>query len=57
MRAWYLSETGVGNKKQLSTKEILEVMDKQFGTCKNNMWVGVKMQKYADLANDDPNTA
>ena len=57
MRLWYVSESGGGNKKQLPTKDILEVMDKHFGTCKNNMWFGAKLQKYDDLPDDDPNTA
>ena len=62
MRLWYVNESGGGgggggNKKQLSTKDILEVMDKHFGTCKNNMWFGVKLRKYEDLPDDEPNTA
>lgn len=60
MRQWHVNECGGGGggtKKQLPTKDILEVMDKYFGQCKNNMWFGIKMKKYEDLADDDPNTA
>ena len=55
MKSWLAVESG-GSKKQPSTKDMQEVMEKHYGPCKNNMWTGVKIQKYATLTDDDPNT-
>jgi P4 family phage/plasmid primase-like protien len=54
MKSWLAVESG-GSKKQPSAREMHDVMEKHYGPCKNNMWTGVKMQKYATLTDDDPN--
>ena len=54
MKSWLASESG-GSKKQPSAREMQDVMEKHYGPCKNNMWTGVKMLKYATLTDDDPN--
>ena len=54
IKTWYGLESG-GSKKQPSSKEMQDVMEKHFGLCKNSMWTGVILQKYANLPDDDPN--
>jgi P4 family phage/plasmid primase-like protien len=54
MKSWLAVESG-GSKKQPATKDMQEAMEKRYGPCKNNMWTGVKMQKYATLTDDNPN--
>ena len=54
IKSWLALESG-GSKKQPSAREMQEVMEKHYGPCKNNMWTGVKMLKYATLTDDDPN--
>ena len=56
IKSWLSLESG-GNKKHPSTKEMMDVMERHFGPCKNNVWTGVRMDKYNNLPDDDPNTA
>ena len=56
MTNWYSSETG-GTRKQFPTKEVLELMEKNYGLCKNNRWTCIKLKKYDEMPDDDPNTA
>jgi P4 family phage/plasmid primase-like protien len=51
----WLSGENMGNKK-ISTKDLHDTMDAKYGMCKNNRWIGVKINTYDNEESDDPNS-